>query len=130
MDNAGFVMSRFTGKTGKINVAVVFAPLVLALAAFTVPVYGDGTETVPPMTFDSVGSMLQDMDREQSLADAGRHASPAVPGQHSGDRCQSADADAALELARSRAASSEDELKAAAVEAALRAAEAALDSQP
>lgn len=53
-----------TAKFGRLKVAASVMPLALVAAVFTVPAHGDGEGGVGPMTFDSIGSMLMDMDRD------------------------------------------------------------------
>lgn len=55
-------------------IAAVFMPFLTMAVAFSTPVFGDTPEKAPRMTFDSVGSMLQDMDREHTQAEMERYA--------------------------------------------------------
>ncbi len=189
-------MRPFTIKPGKLEVAAALTPLAMFVVAFTLPAQSDNSNKTPPMTFDSVGSMLQDMDREQSLVTLERHANLPTVGQADGHACPTEDVNnrmdevysrlqtrveqfdfaeiakfeakiiiqrardlevmreqqaslisdakasaasasagihaaiAAMEEQRRHAASRDDEMVAAAVEAALRAAEAALVNRP
>lgn len=62
-------MGSFNLRAKKPTIAAVIAPFVLAVAAFSTPVLSDTSEKFPQMTFDSIGSMLQDMNREHAQAD-------------------------------------------------------------
>ena len=90
-------MSRFAINPGKLEVAAVLAPLAMVAAVFTVPVQSDNSDNLLPMTFDSVGSMLQDMDREQSLSSLERHANLPTGATTSDHTCETADVNARMD---------------------------------
>ncbi len=90
-------MSRFTVKPGKLEIAAVLAPLAMAFAVVTMPVQSDNSDDMPPMTFDSVGSMLQDMDREQSLCVMERHTGLPTTDHKTDHSCQTADVNARMD---------------------------------
>lgn len=84
-------MKPFEVKPRKTIVAAAFASTAMAVAFFSVPALSENSDTLPPMTFDSIGSMLQDMDREQAQlqADAERYAVVPATAHNSGHACQS-----------------------------------------
>ncbi len=90
-------MSRFTVKPGKLEIAAMLAPLAMAVAVVTMPVQSDNSDDMPPMTFDSVGSMLQDMDREQSLNVMERYAGLPAAADKTDHSCQTADVNARID---------------------------------
>lgn len=90
-------MGRFDLKSGKLGAAAKIAPFAIALAIFTLPAHSDISDNQPPMTFDSIGSMLQDMDREQSLAEAQDHPGIFAEEHTSGHACQNEDINAHMD---------------------------------
>ena len=100
-------MRRFTIKPvaiklGKLEVAAALTPLAMFVVAFTLPAQSDNSDKTPPMTFDSVGSMLQDMDREQSLVSMERHASLPTTGRAAGHACPTDDVNSRMDEVYSR----------------------------
>lgn len=67
-------MGRFTGKLSKPEIAALLTPVAMVVTVFAMPVQSDNSGDPVPMTFDSVGAMLQDMDREKSLSSMERYA--------------------------------------------------------
>jgi len=86
-------MRPFEIKPRKTIVAAAFASAAMSVAFFSTPALSENSDSLPPMTFDSIGSMLQDMDREQaqaqSQADAERYAVVSATARNSGHACQS-----------------------------------------
>jgi len=93
-------MGRFEVGSAKGDAAAKFAPLAIAVAIFTVPAQAESSGNQPYMTFDAIGSILQDMDREQSLVDTQDH-SDIFPEGHASEQtdhaCQTADVDARMD---------------------------------
>lgn len=73
-------MPKLFGKFGRAEIAAVVTLTALFTAAVAVPVQSDITEKPSTMEFDSVGSMLRDMDREVAMNNMARHS-----GMSSGD---------------------------------------------
>lgn len=71
-------------------------------AAVAIPVQSDTFETPAIMEFDSVGSMLREMDRESELNSMSRYASlPSVDLHSSHDECSTEDVNERVEALRS-----------------------------
>ena len=91
------------GKLGKLEIAAVLTPIAMAVAAVTMPVQSDNSQDIAPMAFDSVGAMLQDMDRERSLEAMERYAGLSLtPSAEADHACETADVRASLDRVYSR----------------------------
>lgn len=67
-------MPKLFGKFGKAEIVAVLTLSTMFTAAIAVPVQSDISEKPATMEFDSVGSMLRDMDREVAVNDISRHS--------------------------------------------------------
>lgn len=89
-------MSRIIIKSGKQEIAAVLAPLALSVFVFSASAKSVDVNDQQPLTFDSVGSMLQDMDREQSMAVAEPRSGSRARLHTDGQACQSEDVEARM----------------------------------
>lgn len=85
-------MRRSPKKMNRLEIAASLTPIAMMLVAWAAPVQGDGEGSPPEMTFDSVGSMLQEMDRERELNAMEHYAAvPRVETGNSKHACETED---------------------------------------
>lgn len=79
-------------KMSRLEIAASLTPVVMALAIVTFPVTSDSDTDFEAMPFDSIGAMLQDMDRERAVEDMERYASlPMLEARDSSYACETED---------------------------------------
>lgn len=79
-------------KISKPEIAAVLAPAVMLVSVFAMPAQSDNDTEPSSMPFDSVGSMLLDMDRERSVGEMEYYASlPKLEAHNSSNTCQTED---------------------------------------
>ncbi len=79
-------------KMSRLEIAASLTPLAMFVAVFAFPAQSDSEGEMGPIAFDSVGSMLLDMDRERSVGEMERHASlPRLEARDSQHACETQD---------------------------------------
>ncbi len=85
-------MRRIVVKMSKVEIAASLAPVAMMIAVFALPAQSDAAGEPGQMTFDSVGSMLQDMDREKSVVAMERYSNlPRLEASSSEHACETED---------------------------------------
>lgn len=79
-------------KMSRLEIAASLTPLAMFVAVFAFPAQSDSEGEMGPIAFDSVGSMLLDMDRERSVGEMERYASlPRLDAKDSEHACETQD---------------------------------------
>lgn len=72
-------MRKLFDRFGKLELTATFLLFFMFAMASAIPVQSNTKEIAVPVDFDSVGSMLRDMDREQSMDSLSQYAGLTVP---------------------------------------------------